>query len=334
LISFAWKMTDWTDKYMELNMTEAMQSGSPANRKAYVITGPTSGIGLRTALELARHGTVVLVGRDSARLDDVKQTIERNRGRAVAVVCDLSDLASVRGATAQIIALRLPIIGLLNNAGISAMRPSRSPQGWDLTFATNHLGPFAFTEALAPFLPDGSNVLFVASAVEDPDRRPAKIVGMRGGRFISVEASVRGEWKPGGSTLPGADAYATSKQCVLATALAFARETPRLRFNAIEPGITPGTRLARHANGFVRFLFSAVITRIPPFARYRSTPKRAARVITRILTDASTGTGVYYDKNGQPMLGSALVREPQFQDRVVAETRALLSGVPLSEGDH
>jgi NAD(P)-dependent dehydrogenase (short-subunit alcohol dehydrogenase family) len=79
-----------------------------------------------------------------------------------------------------------------------------------MTFATNHLGPFALTEELVPHLPDGANVVFVASAVEDPERKPAVAFGYRGGRYISAEASVLGEWKPGGSTKPGMDAYATS----------------------------------------------------------------------------------------------------------------------------
>lgn len=67
------------------------------------------------------------------------------------------------------------------------------------------------------------------------------IAGFRGGRYISAEASSRGDWAPGGSSKPGLDAYATSKQCELATALVFARETPRLRFNAVEPGFNPST---------------------------------------------------------------------------------------------
>jgi hypothetical protein len=54
-----------------------------------------------------------------------------------------------------------------------------------------------------PHLPDGANVVFVASAVEDPERKPAKAVGFRGGRYIFPEASARGEWKPGGATQPG-----------------------------------------------------------------------------------------------------------------------------------
>src|ERR1700689_1492397 len=211
-------------------------------RTAYIITGPTSGIGRRTAFELAKHGTVVLVGRDQAKLDEVRKIIERRRGRrAVAVVCDLSDIVSVRRAAAEIVALNLPIAGLLNNAGMREERPTKSAQDWDMTFASNHLGPFVLTEALVPHLPDGARVVFVCSGVEDPERRPAAIAGFRGGRYISAEASARGEWQPGGSRLPGGDAYATSKQCNLATVLAFARETPRLRFNAVEPGFSPAT---------------------------------------------------------------------------------------------
>jgi len=86
----------------------------PADRKAYIITGPTSGIGRATALELAKHGTVVLVGRDPRKLDDLQKTIEQTGQHAVSVICDLSDMTSVRGAAKEISALDLPIVGLLN----------------------------------------------------------------------------------------------------------------------------------------------------------------------------------------------------------------------------
>ena len=108
-----------------------------------------------------------------------------NGQQAVSVVSgDLSELASVRRAAAEIVALHLPIAGLLNNAGIMGMRPTRNSQGGDMTFATNHLGPFALTEALVPHLPDGANIVFVVSGVEDPERPPVKAMGMRGGRYI------------------------------------------------------------------------------------------------------------------------------------------------------
>jgi NAD(P)-dependent dehydrogenase (short-subunit alcohol dehydrogenase family) len=246
-------------------------------------------------------------------------------GEAVSVICDLSDITSARRAAGEIVALDLPIADLLNNAGIFPMRASQTAQGYDSAFATNHLGPFTLTEALIPHLPDGANVVFVCSSVEDPERKPAVAVGFRGGRYISAEASARGEWEPGGSSHPGMDAYATSKQCNLATVLAFARETPRLRFNGVEPGSTPGSDLGRDANIALRLLSKYVLSPIAPRIKNWSNPKHAARVITTILTDETNQSGVYYDETGQPMLGSVLVRDPAFQDRVVAQTRALLA---------
>jgi len=296
--------------------------------KAWVITGPTAGIGRRTALELGQHGTVVLVGRDPGKLDQVEREIQAQHGHAVSVVCDLSDVLDARRAAAEIAALGLPVAGLLNNAGIMATRPFRTAQGWDGTFATDHLGPFALTEALIPSLPDGANVVFICSGVEDPERRPAIIAGFRGARYISAEASARGEWTPGGSKLPGGDAYATAKMCNLATVLAFAREIPRLRFNAVEPGFNPGTDLGRDANVALRLLAKYVLSPLAPFIKYWSNPKRASQVITTVLTGDTDQTGVYYDEKGRPMSGSALVRDPAFQDRVVTETRALLATVP------
>ena len=298
---------------------------NPAGRKAYIITGPTSGAGHATALKMAKHGTLVLVGRNSGKLDDVQKEIERLGGQAVSVACDMSDLASVRGAAAQIIALDLPIVGLLNNAGVQNPRLMKNAAGWDMTFATNHLGPFALTEALVPHLEDCANILFVGSATEDPERGPAKRAGFRGGRYISAEASARGEWKSGGAKPAGFDAYATSKQCNIATAMALARENPRLHVNAIEPGIMFNTGLHGHMNILFYILAYYAVPLLAPFIRVLSTPKRAARAFTKILFDTSGQTGVYYDERGRPMQGSALLRDPKFQDRVVAETRAFLS---------
>jgi hypothetical protein len=76
-----------------------------------------------------------------------------------------------------------------------------------------------------------------------------------------------------------------------------------------------------------RFVIPLLVPLFMLFFKILSTPKRAARVITKILIDSSGQTGVYYDEGGRPMLGSALVRDPKFQDRVVAETRALLTSM-------
>lgn len=300
-------------------------SNSP---KAWVITGPTSGIGRRTALRLAEHGTVVLVGRNPDKLRAVEAEINAQPGgRAVSVVADLSDPDRAQRAAADVVALGLPIAGVLNNAGIMPLNGGQTDRGWDLAYATNHLGPFAFTDALIPHLPDHANVVFIASAVEDPERKPAVTVGFRGGRFLSVEAGARGEWEPGGSAKPSYDAYATSKQGNLATVFAFAREVPRLRFQAVEPGVNPGTGLGRDASPTLRFIAKYLAAPLAPLIPHWSTPKRAASVITKVLTDQSDATGVYYDENGKPMAASKQVSDPAFNHRVVAQTRDFLAKV-------
>ncbi len=305
---------------------------SNTGSKAYVLTGPTSGAGRATALDMATLGTLVLVGRNPAKLAETKKAIERLGGQAVPVICDFSDLASVHHAAAEIVALNLLIVGLLNNAGIQNPSVPKTADGWDNTFVTNHLGPFLLTEALLPHLEDGANVLFVGSATEDPGRKPAVRAGFRGGRYVSAEASLRGEWKAGGFTKPGMDAYATSKQCNIVTAMAFARENPRLRINAIEPGIMFATGLHDHMSTSRKILTSVLVPLLVPFIKVLSTPKRAARVFMRILTDSSGATGVYYDEGGHPMQGSAFVRDRTFQDLVVVETRALLTKLRRQDG--
>jgi hypothetical protein len=151
------------------------------------------------------------------------------------------------------------------------------------------------------------------------------------GRYISAKASSRGEWKPRGFNKPGFDTYATSKQGILVATMAFARQAPRLHFNAVEPGFNPTTGLGGDVGAFVRFLQTFVIPLLVPllipFIKILGTPKRAERVIIKILIDGPGQAGVSYDEGGQPMLGSALARDPTFQDRVVAETRALLPTV-------
>lgn len=298
------------------------------NRKAYIITGPTSGIGYKTALALAKQGTVVLVGRNPVKLDEVEKTIKSNGGEAATVICDVSDLTSVKKAANEILGLGLQIGGLLNNAGIMTQKILRNAQGLDMTFATNYLGAFALTEALVPHLEDGTNIVFIGSAIEDPERRPAKMMGMKGGRYISAEASANGKWKEGGSKMAGIDAYATSKQCVLVAAMVLARETPRLHFNVAEPGITPGTGLGAGGNRFVHWIMGGMMRMmmlLPAFSRYKSTPQKSAEMITKILTDTSGKTGVYFDEKGIPMNGSEISRDVSFQERVVKETRALLA---------
>ncbi|WP_414448494.1 hypothetical protein AB4851_03785 [Burkholderia sp. 22PA0099] len=132
--------------------------------------------------------------------------------------------------------------------------------------------------------------------MEDPNRKPAVAAGFRGGRYLSAQASAHGEWQSNGSAKPGLDAYATSKQCALVTAMSCAREPPRLHFNAVEPGFTSGTGLGMgNANAFVRALVAGlvpVIVPLPmPFMKILSTPRRwHARRNSRIASSLKRAT--------------------------------------------
>ncbi|MFI6603085.1 oxidoreductase [Nonomuraea sp. NPDC050536] len=119
-------------------------------RKA-VVTGANSGIGLPTALELARHGAeVVVTARDAAKGEATLAAIRREvPGAKVSYRrLDLADLASVREFASTIDRLDL----LVNNAGIGLIPRRLTKDGFELQFGTNHLGHFALTGLLLPLL--------------------------------------------------------------------------------------------------------------------------------------------------------------------------------------
>ena len=89
--SRAVKMTDQTYT-REVQMPTSMSNQSASEKKAYIVTGPTSGIGRRTAMDLAGHGTVVLVKSDRLKLHALQQKIQQKGGSAALFVCDLSDV--------------------------------------------------------------------------------------------------------------------------------------------------------------------------------------------------------------------------------------------------
>lgn len=67
---------------------------------------------------------------------------------------------------------------------------------------------------------------------------------------------------------------------------------------------------------------------LAPLIKYWSTPKRAAKVITKAVINEAGQTGVYFDERGEPMASSAQVQDPAFQDRVLDEARKLLKTLP------
>ena len=156
-------------------------SGALAGRHV-AVTGASSGLGRRTALDLAGLGaTVHLVVRDAVRGGRVAAEVEAAVGRAGAArvwLCDVSDLDSVRAFCAAFLESGVPLRALVHNAG--ALPPTRttSAQGHESTMALHVLGPVLMTELLLPSLVvDAGRVVFVTSGgmytqalpVLDPD---------------------------------------------------------------------------------------------------------------------------------------------------------------------
>lgn len=123
--------------------------------RTVLVTGATSGLGLRSAEALAAKGVrVLLAGRNPAKLDAaLQQVTPLATGPAPeAVTIDLADLASVRGAAAEVAGRVERLDVLMNNAGVMALPLGRTVDGFELHLGTNHLGHVALTALLLPTL--------------------------------------------------------------------------------------------------------------------------------------------------------------------------------------
>ena len=141
--------------------------GDQSGRVA-IVTGANTGIGLPTAAELARHGAgVIMACRSVERARAAAGRIDRgNLAGSVAVMeLDLADLASVRGFAEEFRQCFDRLDLLINNAGVMLPPLSKTVDGFEVQFGTNHLGHFALTARLLNLLKEtaGSRVVTVAS---------------------------------------------------------------------------------------------------------------------------------------------------------------------------
>ena len=116
-----------------------------------VVTGASSGIGLYTALSLARTGMrVVMVGRDRGRTETARRLVTERSGsdRVEIALADFSRLAEIRRLADEILSAHDRLDVLVNNAGLFSPKYRLSADGFELTFAVNHLGPFLLTNLL------------------------------------------------------------------------------------------------------------------------------------------------------------------------------------------
>jgi NAD(P)-dependent dehydrogenase (short-subunit alcohol dehydrogenase family) len=138
--------------------------------RTVLVTGANSGLGLRTAEALAARGAHVLMGcRDATRGEAARSEVTTGAtGPAPEVVpLDLADLGSVRDAARSVADAVERLDVLVNNAGVMAMPLRRTADGFELQFATNHLGHYALTGLLLPVLlrAKGPRVVTVSSNV-------------------------------------------------------------------------------------------------------------------------------------------------------------------------
>lgn len=116
-----------------------------------LVTGASAGIGLETALGLARAGfRVIIAGRDGGRVEAARRTVVERSGTAAAetVLADFASLGAVRQLAESVLAAHDRLDLLVNNAGLIAPRYRLSEDGYELTIAVNHLAPFLLTNLL------------------------------------------------------------------------------------------------------------------------------------------------------------------------------------------
>jgi NAD(P)-dependent dehydrogenase (short-subunit alcohol dehydrogenase family) len=257
-----------------------------------VITGATHGIGRVTSRELARAGkTVVMLCRDVTAASAVRSEIMRHapRARIGVVRCDLASLASVREAAAAVRRDYPPLGLLVNNAGMVSTRHRTSVDGFELTFATNHLGPFLLTALLSDHLDKAARIVMVASRIH-----------YRGRLDLAAVTNARARY---GATA----AYARSKLANVMHTFALARRMAGtgISVNCLHPGVVATNLLPR---------WLRVIK--PLFTRVVFDAERGARTTVHLALHQTVAgvTGRYFDEYQLPRAASPLANDVELQE--------------------
>ncbi|HEY2506231.1 MAG TPA: oxidoreductase [Streptosporangiaceae bacterium] len=250
-----------------------------------IVTGANSGLGLATALVLARHGaTVVLAGRDqdkTARAAD-QIRVEQPSAAVQTAEIDLASLESVRKTAAELTTRFARIDLLINNAGVMFPPYRLTKDGYELQFGTNHLGHFALTGLLMPALlaaPD-SRVVTVSSNAH------------RGGRmnFADLQSSQR---------YVRFVAYGQSKLANLMFTYELARRLTAARVTTMALAAHPGTartNLTRHVSALANPAMSPRLGRLNSW--WVQDAAMGALPTLRAATDPAAVSGTCYGPDG------------------------------------
>ena len=143
---------------------EDVLAGRSLGGKRVLVTGVSSGVGVETARVLAGHGAeVVGTARDLVKAA-AALTAAGCKDAVELVGLDLASLTSVRGCADALLASGRPLDVIVGNAGVMAVPFARTADGFELQFATNHLGHFLLVNMLAPSLRMSGRVVMVSSA--------------------------------------------------------------------------------------------------------------------------------------------------------------------------
>jgi NAD(P)-dependent dehydrogenase (short-subunit alcohol dehydrogenase family) len=265
-----------------------------------VLTGATRGIGQAAAVELARRGAeVVVVGRDPRRVADVVRQAQAASGGAPihAKLADLTLLASVRALAEELRDQHERIDVLANNAGALFASRKVTSEGFEQTFALNHLAPFLLTNLLLDRL-DGGRVVTTASDAHT------------GGRLDLDDLQSE-------KSYAAMRVYGTTKLCNILFTRELAKRAPELHANCFHPGVVR-TGFGKNENGIWKLL----TTLGGPFFR---SPERGARSLVWLATSEEGGrlTGEYIEdeKVAQP---SAAAQDPDLARELWQRSAALV----------
>jgi NAD(P)-dependent dehydrogenase (short-subunit alcohol dehydrogenase family) len=149
--------------------------------KRVLVTGVSAGLGVETARALAAHGAqVVGAARDLSKAQAATEQVRAqaaNGGSLDFVQLDLASLDSVRRCADGLLAASKPFDLIIANAGVMACPKSKTVDGFETQFGTNHLGHFVLVNRIASLLKAGSRLVNLSSAghryadvdLEDPN---------------------------------------------------------------------------------------------------------------------------------------------------------------------
>jgi NAD(P)-dependent dehydrogenase (short-subunit alcohol dehydrogenase family) len=292
--------------------------------KRVLVTGATRGLGLGIARKLAASGdmSVILAVRDISKGRQIAASLGPNVN---AVELNLSSLAGV-ASFARSWSERLD--ALVNNAGVQNGTEERfTPDGYEETIAVNFLAPLLLTLALSESL-RGGRVLFIGSGTQDPAHPVARRFGFRGARYRPVRELAAGSRQGEGIAQANLDRYATSKFLITAAAVELARRRKDFSSFVLDPGLMPGTGLAREQGAFGRFLWKRALPIAGAFMPDTSSARRSAEAARRMLTEEDlgfpSGSVLSFDRKPGKYIWRRMVDDERVRGEIFEDSLGIL----------